>query len=149
MDMQKIPQLMTRLYSVVSELEAMFPGRHFTPDGHMVGSIGEVLAAHHYELQLTRPSTQGCDAVKEGKSIEIKATQGTRVALRCCPEYLLVLKLHGDGGFSEIYNGRGERVWGLVKDKPRPSNGQYQVALSTLRKLDAQVEAHERIKRAI
>ena len=149
MDAQRFPQQVARLYSVVSELEAMFPGRHFTPDGHMVGSLGEALAAHHYGLQLLPASTQGCDAVREGRSIEIKATQGTRVALRCCPEYLLVLKLNEDGGFTQIYNGEGKRVWNLVKDKPRPSNGQYQIALSALRKLDAQVEIHERIKRAI
>ena len=41
LDHKKLNSLMTRLYDVVRELEAMFPGRYFTPDGHMVGSIGE------------------------------------------------------------------------------------------------------------
>jgi integrase len=35
-------------YCLIDELEAMFKGRHFTPDGHTVGSIGEAIAAHHY-----------------------------------------------------------------------------------------------------
>ncbi|MPM11547.1 hypothetical protein SDC9_57893 [bioreactor metagenome] len=26
------------IYKISNELENMFPGRHFTPDGHMVGS---------------------------------------------------------------------------------------------------------------
>lgn len=30
------------LYSISQELEDLFPGRHYTPDGHMIGSIGEV-----------------------------------------------------------------------------------------------------------
>jgi hypothetical protein len=149
MDAEQFPALVTRLYAVVAELEAMFPGRHFTPDSHMVGSLGEALAAHFYGLQLLPASTQGCDAVRDGRRIEIKATQGSRVAFRCQPEYLLVIKLQSDGGFTEIYNGQGARVWNLVKDKPRPSNGQYQIALSVLQRLDAQVETHERIARAI
>ena len=29
------------LYEISAELERLFPGRHYTPDGHMIGSIGE------------------------------------------------------------------------------------------------------------
>ncbi len=149
MDVELFPSLMARLYSVVAELEAMFPGRHFTPDGHMIGSLGEALAAHYYGLRLLPASTHGFDAVKDGHKIEVKATQGSRVALRCRPEYLLVLKLKSNGDFTEIYNGQGDRVWNAIKNKPRPSNGQYQITLSLLRRLDGRVEAHERIARAI
>ena len=35
------------LIKIVSELEIEFPGRHFTIDGHLVGSIGEVMAAYY------------------------------------------------------------------------------------------------------
>lgn len=40
---KSIRSLVQRLYRITSELEELYPGRHFTPDGHMVGSIGEVL----------------------------------------------------------------------------------------------------------
>jgi hypothetical protein len=40
-----VPALVSRLYEIVDELEEIFPGRHFTPDGHLVGSLGESLAA--------------------------------------------------------------------------------------------------------
>ena len=33
------------LFAITQELEAMYPGRKFTIDGHLVGSIGEVLVA--------------------------------------------------------------------------------------------------------
>ena len=33
------------LYRITAELEEKYPGRCFTPDGHLVGSIGEVYAA--------------------------------------------------------------------------------------------------------
>ena len=35
-----------QLISIVSELEEDFPGRHFTLDGYLVGSIGEVMASY-------------------------------------------------------------------------------------------------------
>ena len=40
------------LYSISQDLESLFPGRHYTPDGHMIGSIGEALAASYYGLEL-------------------------------------------------------------------------------------------------
>ena len=40
------------LYEISQELETLFPGRHYTPDGHMIGSIGEALAASYYNLEL-------------------------------------------------------------------------------------------------
>ena len=52
MDRKRLPELICDLYQIVGELEAMFPGRHFTPDGHLVGSLGECLAAYHYSLEL-------------------------------------------------------------------------------------------------
>ena len=51
------------LYAVVHKLEAMFPGRPFTPDGHLVGSLGECLVAEAYSLNLMDPSNKGYDAV--------------------------------------------------------------------------------------
>ena len=45
MDIDRFPQIVATIYELVDELERMFPGRYFTPDGHMVGSLGEALAA--------------------------------------------------------------------------------------------------------
>ncbi|WP_251158233.1 DUF6998 domain-containing protein [Caniella muris] len=45
-------QAIRELYAVTNRLGALYPGRHFTPDGHMVGSLGEVVAAEHYGLKL-------------------------------------------------------------------------------------------------
>ena len=95
------------------------------------------------------PSTQGCDAHLGQKKVEIKATQGTRVAFRCKPDHLIVLKINKDGSFDEIYNGDGDRVWALVGHKPMPSNGQLSISLSALRKLANQVSDSERIARVL
>ena len=49
---KRVPEIVRELYSSVAELEELFPGRKFTLDGHLVGSIGEVIAAHRYGLEL-------------------------------------------------------------------------------------------------
>lgn len=90
----KVPNLVRQLYQLVAEFESLFPGRKFTPDGHLVGSIGEVVAAHRYGLDLYAASTEGHDAqASDGRKVEIKATQGNAVALRASSVHLIVLHL--------------------------------------------------------
>lgn len=131
---EKIPELIKRIYEIVNELEELFPGRPFTPDGHMVGSIGEVLAAEYYDLDLLPPSYQGHDARdKQGRLVQIKATQGNSIALRSEPERLIILKILKDGSFEKIYDGDGKIIWesaGLMQ-----SNGQRRISLSKIRGL--------------
>src|SRR5712692_5285439 len=139
-----IPDLVRRLYAVVRELEDLFPGRRFTLDGHLVGSIGEVIAAHRYGLTLRRASFTGCDATApDGRDVEVKATQGDRVALRCPPSHLLVLHLDTKGGIAEVYNGPGEIVWPHVGRQQ--SNGQSAISVSRLRALMAGVPPTSRL----
>ncbi|EKO3860017.1 hypothetical protein JE958_004670 [Vibrio harveyi] len=146
MDHDKFRRLVKDLYKTVSELENMFPGRHFTPDGHMVGSLGECLVADAYGLELLTASNKGFDAISpSGVKVEIKATQSTRVAFRSCPEHAIVIKILADGTFEEFYNGSGSRIWALFSGKPLPSNGQYQIALSKLATLNQQVPDDERL----
>jgi hypothetical protein len=149
MDSARFPEIIKQIYGLVAELENMFEERHFTPDGHMVGSIGEALAAHYYGLQLLKASTKGHDAIKDGKLIEIKATQGSSVAFRSSPEHALVLKLNKDGSFAEIYNGPGGAIWAQFSGKNMPRNGQFQISLTKLKALNSLVTQQERIRRVI
>ena len=40
-DALAVLRLVPELFQITKALEAAAPGRHFTPDGHLVGSIGE------------------------------------------------------------------------------------------------------------
>lgn len=147
MNTERFPLLLKSIYDAVDELERMFPGRHFTPDGHLVGSLGEALAAHHYGITLSQASAECHDGLCGKRQVQVKATQGDRVALSSEPEHLLVLRLNRDGTFAEEYNGPGSSVWALVSHKPRPKNGQYQTSLSALRRLMVDVPQHARLAR--
>ena len=143
MNETEFPALIRELYDVVRRLEAMFPGRHFTPDGHLVGSIGEALASHYYGVQLSPASTQGYDGIRDGKKVEVKATQGAAVSLSSGPEHLLVVRLMPDGSFEEHYNGPGAPVWALLAMRKPTKNGQQQVRLTVLRALMAKSTAKD------
>jgi len=150
LDHKKFRTLIKQLYSTVAELEEMFPGRHFTPDGHMVGSIGECLVADAYNLELLTASNKGYDALSSsGKKVEIKATQSNRAAFRHEPEYAIVIKINQDGTFEEIYNGPGKLIWSQFDGKSLPSNGQYSISLNKLRKLNSTVDDSSRVEKCI
>ena len=146
MDHERFKKAMTTLYSVVHEFEEMFPGRPFTPDGHLVGSLGECLVADAYCLTLMPPSNDGYDAIDPtGKKVEIKATQARKVAFRSKPEHCIVIQIQKDGSFKEQYNGPGEKIWATFEGKPVPKNGQYPISLFQLAKLQETVPEQNKI----
>ena len=145
----KFKTAVRNLYSTVRELEEMFPGRPFTPDGHLVGSLGECLVADAYNLELMPPSNYGFDALApDGRQIEIKATQGQRVAFRSCPNYSIIIRINPNGSFDEVFNGPGQLIWETFIGKDPPSNGQFQISLSQLKKIQSQVPIQDRVPRA-
>ena len=64
--MDAIKEKIQKLISIVKELETDFPGRHFTLDGHLVGSIGEVMAAYYYGIELYAASAVAHDGEIDG-----------------------------------------------------------------------------------
>lgn len=122
------------LYRITAELERRYPGRKFTIDGHLVGSIGEVIVAGRYGLTLLPNSTKTHDAVsKDGKHVQIKATQVQGISISSEPEYLIVIKLFSDGSWEEVYNGPGKPVWDNAGKMRK--NGQRPISLNKLKKL--------------
>ena len=76
--------------------------------------------------------------------MEIKCTDGKVIALRACPPHLLALRLAREGTDETVYNGPGERVWAAAR-KPSKRNGQRQISLTKLEKLQKKVPASEQL----
>ena len=136
------------LYKITNELESSYPGRKFTIDGHLVGSIGEVIVAEAYGLELLAVGAKTHDAVSaDGKYVQIKATQINRIAISSEPDYLIVIKLFSDGSWEEIYNGPGKPVWenaGKIQ-----KNGQRPISLSKLKCLMNSVDKKDVFARVL
>jgi hypothetical protein len=141
----EVEALVRDLYRIAERLEAMF-GRPFTPDGHLVGSLGEVMAARIYGLRLLPPSTRTHDAIApDGRRVQVKATQATRAPLSELPEHLIVLQLSPRGESVEIYNRPGQPAWDAAGK--RQKNGQRPISTGRLRKLMERVPGDEQVKR--
>ena len=140
----EISSLIQELYAIVARLEVAYPGRPFTLDGHLVGSIGEVLARQIYDLELLPPSTEKHDArTTDGRLVQIKATGSKSVSLYSEPDFLLVLKIDDQGIATEVFNGPARDVWQHCGKLQK--NGQRQISLSVLKELNKKVSANDRI----
>lgn len=127
-----LPSPVARIYQAVAELEKSYPGRKFTPDGHLVGSIGEVIAAEALGLTLHPASHPGHDAFDGNGDVQIKMTgqTGRRVALYATCVRLVVLKVVSPHDAEIVYDGPGEPAWsaaGVMGKK-----GQRVISLSRL-----------------
>ncbi len=132
------------LFRTVCELESRYPGRKFSIDGHLLGSIGEVIAAEHYGLTLLPNSFEKHDAIDmNGRLVQIKATQINRISISSEPDYLIVIQITPDGTWSEIYNGVGSRVWDNAGKMQK--NGQRPISIAKLKLLMKSVSDDEKI----
>ena len=143
-DVKRAIEIILAIYAHVEELEQLHVGRRFTPDGHMVGSLGEVWAAWMYDLELFDNSHKLHDArAKSGLLVQVKATQGKQVPIGDEPQHLIVLHLARDGLAREIYNGPGSLAW--ARAGKRQKNGQRCLRLSTLGALMKEVPCESRL----
>jgi hypothetical protein len=131
----QLPKAVAKIYDAVAELEAAYPGRRFTPDGHLVGSIGEVIAAEALTLTLHPASHPGHDAYDEGGNVQIKMVgrTGKSIALYANCERLVVLKIISTSEAEVIYDGPGDPVWTQASGPGK--NGQKVVRLTRLEQI--------------
>jgi hypothetical protein len=127
----KLPAEAAVIYRAVAAMEQRYPGRKFTPDGHMVGSIGEVIAAEHFGLTLLPPSHPGHDATDaDGRLVQIKLTAGNSISMFADCDRLIVLRVVSPEEAEIVYDGPGAPVWAAAGKMQK--NGQRSIALSKL-----------------
>lgn len=114
------------LNNIISGLDSEYD-RHFTLDGHLVGSIGEVLASYYYGINLFKASEKIHDGIVDGKKVQIKITQRKSVVIKDIPDYLLVLRLEQDGDISEVYNGPGDLALEVASEKDSYNHRHMQI----------------------
>lgn len=129
----KLPGPVAAIYKAVEELSRAYKSRKFTPDGHLVGSIGEV-AAKALGLKLHRGSHPCHDAVDtDGRHVQIKMTARSRVSLYANCERLVVLQVVSPSEAEIVYDGPGGPVWAAA-GRPQ-KNGQSSVSISRLHEI--------------
>jgi hypothetical protein len=112
-------------YKAVAELERQYHGLKFTPDGHLVGSIGEVVAAKALGLTLYPGSHPGHDAYDANGDVQIKMTSGASVSLYATCTRLVVLKVVNPEEAEIVYDGPGEPALKLLMPVRQALTGIY------------------------
>ncbi|MEQ1941484.1 hypothetical protein ABMA32_03580 [Mesorhizobium sp. VNQ89] len=121
-------------------MSVAYPGRKFTPDGHLVGSIGEVVAAEALGLTLYPSSNPAHDAYDaDGNDVQIKMTAGRSISLYADCSRLVVLKVVSPEEAEIVYNGPGAPVW-MAAGKMQ-KNGQRPITLFKLATIRQDLEA--------
>jgi hypothetical protein len=134
-----LPPPVAQIYRAVKELERQYPGRKFTPDGHLVGSIGEVIAAQHFGLTLHPASHPAHDAFDLDGQVQIKMTAGNKVSMYGECERLIVLKVVSAEYAEVIYDGPGRPAWAAAGRQQK--NGQRTIGLTKLVSLVAEPQS--------
>jgi hypothetical protein len=127
----QLPPPVADIYRAVATMERQYPGPKFTPDGHLVGAIGEVIAAEHFGLKLLplwHPSHDAADA--DGRLVQIKLTAGNSVSMYADCDRLIVLRVVSPEQAEIVYDGPGAPVWAAAGKMQK--NGQRKIALSKL-----------------
>lgn len=136
MSLIPLPAPVAAIYEAVAELEKLHPGRKFTPDGHLVGSIGEVIAAEALGLELYPASHAGHDARDStGRDVQIKLTGGKSVSLYATCDRLVVLRVVSPHFAEIVYDGFGAPAWEGAG--PLQKNGQRTISLTKLKRIAA------------
>lgn len=135
----KLPAPVADIYRAVTELKRLYPDRKFTSDGHLVGSIGEVIAAKHFGLTLYGMSEPGHDAHDaNGDNVQIKLTAGKGISMYSDCVRLIVLRIVSPEEVEVVYDGLGAPAWAAAGSMQK--NGQRTVSLAKLRAIAEQQE---------
>lgn len=142
---RQIEDLKQRIFEIHKSIEMMNKdyGRHFTMDGHLLGSAGEVFAKYFYGIELYEASHKTYDGYHGTRQIQVKITQKDSVEVKGDPEYLIVLKIvysEDNMNVFEVYNGPGFKA---LDGKVQNSNKERSISLKRLCKI--MVDQNERI----
>lgn len=137
-----LPAAVATIYEATKQLNAEYPCRSFTPDGHLVGHLGEAIAAKEFDLKLLSNSHPGHDAKdKSGRYVQIKLTAGAAVSLYSDCDRLIVMRIETPEWACLVYDGDGAPIW--AKAGKTQKNSQRKIRLSTIRRVRKEALANK------
>ncbi len=139
---RRLKEAIRDLYLSVEKLRRAFDGRKFTPDGRMVGDIGEAIASLEFGVILDKKIKKHWDGHRidsAGKKcdVQVKATQRDETYLKKPPQEgdLLVFRIDRNGEWECYYDGSIIKVWESLKHKKPDSTGAKIIKLAKLKEI--------------
>jgi len=130
------------LYHSVEKLNDAFSQRKFTPDGRMIGDIGEAIASLRFDVVLDEKSQKDWDGYRIDKKgnkrmVQVKTTQKDETYLKKppCDGDLLVFKIRRDGEYELCYDGSALKVWDSLSHRKADVTGAKMIDLKRLKQI--------------
>ena len=107
-----IKNILGSLYSSQNALRALAPDFKWAGLGNLLGDYGEYVVINHYKLKKAEGGSEGFDAKNgNGKTVQIKTNHAaSMIGYRGKADLMLVLHVHDDGEWEEIYFGDFQKV---------------------------------------
>jgi len=138
MEAREFKKRIAAIYEIAHELGREFNITTCTPDGHLLGAIGQIAAKIACGLSFGSTMEEHNCTWSDGKgslAIQVRCTGRGSVAIRKEPNYLIALEISETGKIRLLYNGPGEYVWKKIKHQK-----QKQKSASKDQLKDAQLE---------
>lgn len=120
MDATEFKNKIAAIYGAANELGEAFGIKTCTPDGHLLGAIGQIAAKIAFGLEFgSKIEEHNCTWSEGSKKKDIQARCSGRgnIVLRAEPDHLIALEISEKGAIRLIYNGPGHYVWKRIKDQ--------------------------------
>lgn len=117
---QEFKTKIATIYSTANDLGRAFGIDTCTPDGHLLGAIGQIAAKIAFGLEFgSFAAEHNASVTKDGKkiNIQVRSTGRGTIALREEPEYLIAINISSNGELRLLYNGPGKYVWSLIQQQ--------------------------------
>lgn len=118
MEATEFKKKIAEIYEIANELGREFNITNCTPDGHLLGAIGQIAAKIAFGLSFgSGMEEHNCTWSDEKRTldIQVRCTGRGSIAIRKEPEYLIALGISETGKIRLLYNGPGEYVWERIK----------------------------------
>jgi len=118
MDVIEFKKKIASIYEIANELGREFNISRCTPDGHLLGAIGQIAAKIAFGLQFGSDKKEhNCSWSDQNRiiNVQVRCTGRGSVSIRKEPEYLIALEISETGKIYLLYNGPGEYVWERIK----------------------------------
>lgn len=129
--------ILASIFASQKALRALAPEYNWSGLGNLLGDFGELLATDHYKLQKAPSGSGDYDArTADGLTVQIKTNfAASQIGFRGQADLLLVLGIHEDGSWEEIYFGTYAPVLSHARFSAR--DNKHMIAVSKLRALRA------------
>jgi hypothetical protein len=146
MDAREFKKKIADIYKIANELGRAFDINTCTPDGHLLGAIGQIAAKIAFNLKFGSQNEEhnctGSIGVKK-VNVQVRCTGRNSVALRKEPEHLIAMEIGETGRIRLLFNGPGQYVWRRIEHQRNP---QKYVSSKALREAQQEIDVKDRIK---